>query len=670
MKNLIRYALLFVSFFVFSSFVYALETTEVIMGRVVGESVRFRSAPDASDSSNVLTRLYVGDKVEVLNKNAGTGNGCELSWYYVKYNDIEGYLCSEWVRIINDSFVSSEFNIEDWPTEYREYVFKIHEEFPNFVLLPLNTGLDFYTAVYNFSKNDKSLIYYTLDVGYRSVSSKSYNYKLDEFYYDKNEGSRWYYASYDTVAYYLDPRNFLNETNIFMFEDLSYNTTLHTKQGVEKILTGSFVTSSALKDKYVGYQDWFMEAASTYNVSPIHLAARVRQEIGSGSIAATGEPFTYTKDGKTYNFSGLYNLFNIGAYGYSPPAIAGLVNANGGVDGSNKNCGRPWVSPYKSILGGACTISSGYSSKGQQTLYLQRFNVNPDAANAVYTHSYMTNISAHLSESSSSYKAYAASDSLNQEITFLIPVYLNMPKEKVSLPNRGNPNNYLSDIRINNISLEEFDGDKVDYEVIVSELTNKVSISGTTVNANATISGIGDYDLTDMETTITLVVTAQNKAVRKYNVKIVKDDSKPLEISDILDNMGIKYNDKYISGISSGVLSSNIIDNVKKLTLKANAVINDEKGVVKTNSSLVTGDKFIINSNDKSQEFIIVVTGDNNGDGEVSLIDLLRTQKYLLGASNLDDKYMLASDVNGDGNVDLVDLLRIQKYLLGYIDKL
>lgn len=42
----------------------------------------------------------------------------------------------------------------------------------------------------------------------------------------------------------------------------------------------------------------------------------------------------------------------------------------------------------------------------------------------------------------------------------------------------------------------------------------------------------------------------------------------------------------------------------------------------------------------------------------------------MLGASNLDDKYMLASDVNGDGNVDLVDLLRIQKYLLGYIDKL
>ena len=118
------------------------------------------------------------------------------------------------------------------------------------------------------------------------------------------------------------------------------------------------------------------------------------------------------------------------------------------------------------------------------------------------------------------------------------------------------------------------------------------------------------------------------------------------------------------------MLSSNIIDNVKKLTLKANAIINDEKGVAKTNSSLVTGDKFIINSNDKSQEFIIVVTGDNNGDGEVSLIDLLRTQKYLLGASNLDDKYMLASDVNGDGNVDLVDLLRIQKYLLGYIDKL
>ena len=55
----------------------------------------------------------------------------------------------------------------------------------------------------------------------------------------------------------------------------------------------------------------------------------------------------------------------------------------------------------------------------------------------------------------------------------------------------------------------------------------------------------------------------------------------------------------------------------------------------------------------------------SNGDGNVTILDLLRCQKKILGNNNLTDNEIMAVDVNFDGKVSIVDLLRIRKQLLG-----
>lgn len=676
MKNILKCIFISLIFFACKSIALA-----EITGTITTNSVRVRSVANTDSDDTILYRVYDNYKVIILDTNKVSGNGCSDGWYYISYNGVEGYICSTYVTNIKDSseIINNDFDINDWPLSYQQSILELHKKYPTWVLVPIQTGLKFDDAVYNFSKNDKSYIWKSYDVGYRSVSEKSYNYKTDVFNYVVGESvGNWFYASSSIVAYYLDPRNFLTDRYMFMFEDLSYMENVHKESGVVNILGNTFMTSSTkledkttYKEKYTGYSGWFMEAAAKYAVSPIHLAARVRQEMGvNGSSAATGQTFTYVSDGKSYTFNGLYNLFNIGAYGYTPPSVAGLVNANGGVDGSKTSCERPWTSPYKAILGGTCVISAGYISKGQETLYFQRFNVNPDAYNPTYTHGYATNISLAVSESSTSYSAYAETNSLEEELAFLVPIYDNMPETAVPLPNSGNPNNYLSSIIINDKKLDNFDGDITDYEIVVAESIDKVNINVTTVNANATVSGVGSINIPNIENMITLVVTAQNKAIRKYNIKVVKDDSIPLSINDIMDNIGIKYNDNYATNISNGVISDNIINNIKKLTYHATALIKDINRNVKTNSALATGDILTITSGSETAQFTIVVNGDNNGDAEVTIVDLLRIQKHLLKYSNLDGINNMASDVNGDGVVDIVDLLRIQKYLLGYIDKL
>ena len=91
--------------------------------------------------------------------------------------------------------------------------------------------------------------------------------------------SGWVNASKNAIQYVLDPRNFLNDTRIFQFEDLRYNANVNTKAGVEQILYGTeFYQRNVTGSKT--YSDLIMDAASYSGVSAYHLASRIRQEVG------------------------------------------------------------------------------------------------------------------------------------------------------------------------------------------------------------------------------------------------------------------------------------------------------------------------------------------------------------------------------------------------------
>lgn len=225
--------------------------------------------------------------------------------------------------------------------------------------------------------------------------------------YIPKDGSSWYSANSQTVAYFVDPRNFLNEDRVYMFEYLGYNSSYQTVQVVSKILSGTALQRD-------GYQaSWFVSAGAKYGISPVSLAARARQETGGGSIAESG----YTIGGVTY-----YNPFNIGAYTSSNPVLLGMQYAKK----------QGWSSKQTAINGAASFLASGYINNKQNTIYLERFNV-ANGASKVATHQYMTNIMAPYSEALSTKNAYATYGITNEALVFLIPVYDNMPAS-TSLP--------------------------------------------------------------------------------------------------------------------------------------------------------------------------------------------------------------------------------------------
>lgn len=155
------------------------------------------------------------------------------------------------------------------------------------------------------------------------------------------------------------------------------------------------------------YQDVFVEVGSRTGVSPYHLASRVLQEQG-----------TRGDSGLISGAYGAYNYFNVKASGATDAEIL----ANGIAYAQSQG----WVTRYASILGGAQVVGSNYISKGQDSLYLQKFDV--DASHyGLYAHQYMQNIQAPMTESVSVRRAYSNAGALDNNYVFKIPVYLNMP---------------------------------------------------------------------------------------------------------------------------------------------------------------------------------------------------------------------------------------------------
>ena len=87
-----------------------------------------------------------------------------------------------------------------------------------------------------------------------------------------------------------------------------------------------------------------------------------------------------------------------------------------------------WDSLEKGLIGGIEFMKRGYMDKGQNTLYLQKFDiVNQDGS--LYTNQYMQNLLAPMSEASNMLEIYEASDTMDSNLKFIIPLYENMPEE-------------------------------------------------------------------------------------------------------------------------------------------------------------------------------------------------------------------------------------------------
>ena len=447
------------------------------------------------------------------------------------------------------------------------------------------------------------------------------------------DSGKWHCASESAIAYMIDARNSINNSDIFQFLELSYSEC--SKDSIKAMVANSFLDSDSCVNA-------ILEAAQTHNVNAYYIVARIFQEQGrDGSTLSKGQ-------GYNGQYVGVYNVFNIGANGNGKETVI--------LNGLKRAQDNGWTTLESSIIGGTQVIAKSYIARGQNTLYLQKFDVD-NSDGELYWHQYMQNILAAQKEGETLRGTFEDMGSIDGAYTFIIPVFKNMPSTACARPSTTNTNLPTStDLVKVNVTGSLFlrkepkkDAEKIGSiykDDIVTRLEKSTEkVDGTYWDYVMTASGTKGYAARE---------TYESESTYKlYLVPVKLDTSDDSDTSIKNDKVKIYTETNDVTTIPNAT--------VKDFSdlLGAEVVAKNANGeTLAPDAKLGTG--CLINDT-----YTVAVLGDVNGDGEEDAIDLLLIKRRLLGTHSLEGCYNTASDLNKDGVIDAIDLLLQKRHLLG-----
>ena len=480
-----------------------------------------------------------GDSLTILSE---TTDSSGAKWYKISCGNVTGYVSAAYVQLTSsgsqgssDADFESYMTKQGFPESYKPYLRKLHEQHPKWIFTAQKLGVNWNTALKEECVVGRNLVHSSALASWKSMEKGAYDFNGGYWY--GLDGS-WVAASKEIIMCYMDPRNFLNDTYIFMFENQSYDPSYQTESGVKTILADTFMSGSYTcpdtKKKYT-YSQTFMDAAKKSGVSPYHLASRCRNEQG-----VNGAPQSL---GTVKGYENYFNFFDIQAYATSTMTAAEMGCKYAKT--TNPTYLLPWTNQYKSIVGGSIFLGTGYITKGQDTLYLQKFDM-VDGGNGLYYHQYMTCVFGQANEAISLKNAYSQ-DILNSAMEFKIPVYNNMPDKLCPKPtSSGDNNNYLKSLSVSGTSISpKFDKFTASYTAKVNAEVSSVTVNANPLGKSAKVSGNGKVSLKTGENTVKVTCTAASGVKRTYTIKITrKAASQTLQQGDV-------NGDKYLTVVDA-----------------------------------------------------------------------------------------------------------------------
>ena len=268
-----------------------------------------------------------------------------------------------------------------------------------------------------------------------------------------------------------------------------------------------------------------------------------------------------------------------------------------------------WNTLEKAITGGINFIASDYINQGQNTLYLQKFDVENNY-NGLYWHQYMQNLMAAQSEGNTLRKTYVDINSVSSPHTFIIPLYKNMPSTACSRPD-GSSNATVS-------------GDIV-----------KINANGGLNMRNAPNgSVIGAVSSGEI---VTRIEKATSKVAGTYWDKIRRANGEEGYVARETYDYEAEYK-LYLLPLGDGG--------------------SNNTGSTDNGNTGNTGE------NDNITSYKLA---DVNNDGNITASDYVLIKNHIMGSTSLNDTAKSAADVNRDGTISASDYVLVKNYIMGMI---
>lgn len=435
---------------------------------------------------------------------------------------------------------------------------------------------------------------------------------------EEQDTGSWYCASRQAIEHVMDPRNSLNDANLFQYLQLSN----------DKSITKSQVSQMASKISYLNNQsiiDAIYEVANDpeYNINPFYIIGKILQEQGNGASALC------SGQGYKGQYVGYYNLFNVGASGKGEEAVIlnGLAYAKS----------QGWDTPKKSIMGGIGLVKR-YINRGQDTLYYQKFNVT---YKPYYANQYAQNLFDAQSIGSILKGYYKNAGLLDSSFTFVIPLYTDMPSSPCKSPSvSDSETGELAYINANG-GLKLKDAPNGNTIAVINEGTQVL------ITQRATSKEGGYY--------WDKVSTPRGTG---YMAREASDGSKTYLVV-----IGSNKNDNISEPNSNNQIITEPATTVNTIKKKySNAVIIDKNGKEITGDTLVgTGAKVKI---DGVEKYTIVKLGDCDGDGKINSMDMYNIIQHMLNKITIQNEFFKAIDTNHDNKIDSMDMYNIIQIIL------
>lgn len=527
--------------------------------------------------------------------------------------------------------------IENFPSSYQARLQKLKQLHPNWEFVAYYTGVS-WSDLTSSSAENKCL---------RNTIYK--NTLLDPAtlcYVGHHGDANYYCASAKMVNYYLDPRNFLKETQIFQFLDLTDSSSV-TRNDVVLAVSGTYLEP---------YVDIIISAAQEVGISPLTIVSTIFQEIGKYK----DPPLQIS--GQYPGYEGYYNYYNYGATDGAGAVERGMQKA--------KELG--WNSPAVAIRGGAQRVLAGeYISKGQTTKYFHKFDVVGNeilresmgsktySSSYFFSHQYMTNLRDPSAQAGTLYNQYRNSNKLDSHLTFIIPVYTGMPESPVQVPTSltsADGELYFVDCNgVSGVNLRSAASSSstsygsVYRNTVVAVLEkgtsfSKIKVCKATTNAN-NAWGI-DYQIGYM-------ATEYLTPLANYASDITPDPTP----DPPTPSTNIKVDGTYLKTIPA-VTVNDVKTKYTDATVKgaSGEVITDGTQVVATGFTVTTG----------GNTYTVIKVGDTDSDGQIMPADYVKIKNHIMGnTNNMNEAQKKAADVDGDGQIMPADYVKIKNHIMG-----
>lgn len=567
---------------------------DITYGVINGTDVNVRTEPNTKSTTTKICKL---SNCTVVVNSSVSGEVAESDggniWYNITTLDgaYTGYVYGKYLTVQQPTTPTEDFeqSLLKFPESYRGSLRALKAAYPNWTFVADNIPAGFDSVVdleYQTLHRKQSAA--SCGTAWRSMQSGAYDWNSGNF---SASNGGWCSASREVIARYMDPRNYLDANNIYVFADQSYDVNNQTKDGLRTVVNNTFL-ANGYGGNADAYLDDIMYAAQQTGVSPYVLAAIIISEQGVNGTSAliSGQ-------------SGYYNFFNVAASGADTAAVisSGLAHAEE----------KGWDTRTKSIVGGAATYADGYISKGQNTYYYKDFNLVNDFPNGLW-HQWAQNICDQVNQAAYLRKAYTSSGNTSAALTFRIPVFTSIPDSVATCPDQGSG--------LNNYYLTKLDATGLSPQFSIYNYSYSLSVSGNTtayisLPDGASLAGDSTYVLAQGSNTVQIYIKSQTGyvGVTPYTINVTA--SKPCKLFLTTGNTEIIEPDPTPPPASSkgDINNDGAVDIIDAARIRMYIL----------SMRTLTSDEFS--------------RADINGDGAVDIIDAARIRMHILGVRNITD---------------------------------